>query len=305
MDEICAWLERTARWIDCADLPVIPWAGWAAGRLRNPPAPHVEIIYIQKGGIDPARVGDRLVRYRQGHVTFNNIHFGAEGPATVPETRAWCLFLDVRGVPAMADLARRPVFAQMPVRNAAMLEAICDRVTQRSRFPGVQHPAYPYGPPAYEPNTMRYLGTAPRLHLKAAVLELLSHLLDEAGPTRQNEHEHPEPILLALDYIDRHYGKANLSLTQLAKAAHLSADHFGRLFRRSVGVAPLHYLRQLRIRQSCLLLTHSPLTITQIAREVGYRDPLHFSRVFRNDVGVSPSGYRPTEQRHDPPMSQA
>jgi len=295
MDEICAWLERTAGWIDRGDLPVIPWAGWSSGYLHNPPAPHLEFVYIQKGGIPDARVGNAAVNYQQGHVTINNIHFGAYGQGCIPNTRAWCFFLNVDGAPEMAELSREPMVVQMPVRDTTTFEALCDRLTQRSRFPGIQNPQYPSGPPAYEPDTMHHLGSSSRLRLKAVVLDLLSFLLEEAGVGAHARHEMPPAIRLAMNYMDHHYTRADITLPQLARAAHLSPDHFGRLFRNVMGLSPLQHVRRLRVQRSCFLLTHSPLTIAQVAGEVGFRDPLHFSRVFRREMGRSPRQFR--EQR--------
>lgn len=56
------------------------------------------------------------------------------------------------------------------------------------------------------------------------------------------------------------------------------------------------YLLDVRIRQACTLLTHSDLTITNIARSVGYEDSLYFSRLFRRKKGQTPSQYRSTHQ---------
>ena len=41
---------------------------------------------------------------------------------------------------------------------------------------------------------------------------------------------------------------------------------------------------------------NSDLTITNIARSVGYEDSLYFSRLFRRKKGQTPSQYRSTHQ---------
>jgi len=81
-------------------------------------------------------------------------------------------------------------------------------------------------------------------------------------------------------------------VTICARAAHLSAVHLGRLFRAHVATSPMQFLRKPRIEQSRFLLERSQLRIGEVAREVGFEDPLHFSRVFSKSMGLSPRQYR-------------
>jgi AraC family transcriptional regulator of arabinose operon len=48
----------------------------------------------------------------------------------------------------------------------------------------------------------------------------------------------------------------------------------------------------LRMTRARGLLDRTTLTIAEIARAVGYDDPLYFSRHFRDRHGVSPREYR-------------
>ncbi len=52
--------------------------------------------------------------------------------------------------------------------------------------------------------------------------------------------------------------------------------------------------RRQKLELACSLLeTRSvDFSIAEIARRVGYEDPLYFSKVFRRHVGMSPSRYR-------------
>ena len=60
-----------------------------------------------------------------------------------------------------------------------------------------------------------------------------------------------------------------LSLTDLAAAAHLSAFHFLRLFRALYGETPVRYLRRQRTHRAVTLIETTSLDITEIAAEVG------------------------------------
>jgi YesN/AraC family two-component response regulator len=46
------------------------------------------------------------------------------------------------------------------------------------------------------------------------------------------------------------------------------------------------------------LLTSSRLPITDIARIVGYDNPLYFSRIFKKEAGMSPREFRQVGNTH-------
>ena len=45
------------------------------------------------------------------------------------------------------------------------------------------------------------------------------------------------------------------------------------------------------------MLDSSDLGVGEIARSVGYEDPLYFSRLFSKTVGSSPRGYRASTRK--------
>ncbi len=84
----------------------------------------------------------------------------------------------------------------------------------------------------------------------------------------------------------------DISLDELAAEAQLSAFHFARMFKQSVGVPPRVYLTRLRIEKACELLEQTDIPITEIAFEVGYSSNQVLARVFLKHQRMSPSDYR-------------
>jgi AraC family transcriptional regulator len=85
----------------------------------------------------------------------------------------------------------------------------------------------------------------------------------------------------------------DLSLDDLARAAHLSPFHFARAWKNSLGASPYASLLRLRIeRAKRWLAVPAPpdikLDITRVAMECGFADAAHFSNAFKRAVGVSP-----------------
>jgi len=83
-----------------------------------------------------------------------------------------------------------------------------------------------------------------------------------------------------------------LTLDQLAAWAALSPSWFSAQFRQEIGSPPMAHLARLRVQKACGLLERTDLSVSEVARQVGFPDPLHFSRVFRQRTGLSPSQWR-------------
>ena len=83
-----------------------------------------------------------------------------------------------------------------------------------------------------------------------------------------------------------------IGLEYLAAAAHVSAEHLVRLFRRDLGLTPSRYLWQLRLRAGIHLLGHSTLPVAEIAHRSGFQTPSHFSRAIREATRLRPGELR-------------
>lgn len=98
-------------------------------------------------------------------------------------------------------------------------------------------------------------------------------------------------LVAVLEHLDRHLAEP-LSIEELARVAHLSPSRFAHWFSEQLGQPPGRYLDGLRMAEAKVLLEFTRRPVAEIARQVGYLDPLHFSRRFRVLVGVSPSSFR-------------
>jgi AraC family transcriptional regulator len=91
----------------------------------------------------------------------------------------------------------------------------------------------------------------------------------------------------ALAYIEDNLSE-DLSLSQLASIAGISASHFKTLFRESAGV-PLHqYVIQRRIDRAKDMLMAGKLSIAEIALATGFSHQSHLARHMRRASGLSP-----------------
>jgi AraC family transcriptional regulator of arabinose operon len=78
----------------------------------------------------------------------------------------------------------------------------------------------------------------------------------------------------------------------LAALVHLSPSRFAHLFRAETGVPPGRYLHTMRMQRARVLLERTFLSVREVMRLVGFRDPSHFARDFRRYHGIPPSAAR-------------
>jgi len=82
------------------------------------------------------------------------------------------------------------------------------------------------------------------------------------------------------------------SVSELAEIAHLSRSAFADRFTQALGMPPLAYLTQHRMRLAARQLSTSSLPVNRIASLVGYASEAAFSQAFKREYGCSPSAYR-------------
>ncbi|WP_246627456.1 response regulator transcription factor [Paenibacillus solanacearum] len=93
------------------------------------------------------------------------------------------------------------------------------------------------------------------------------------------------------DYIDKHYHD-NISLSDLSELFHFSPQYIAKKFKELYNTTVMTYMTELRMEKAASLLTHTELSVSEIAGMIGYADENYFSKVFKKQNGVPPLSYR-------------
>lgn len=131
-----------------------------------------------------------------------------------------------------------------------------------------------------------------RFGLRAACAAL-EHALVLCADSRQPATTKYDPAfatyLRCRGHLLRNYPVLN-SIEQAAKACHVSAAYFTRLFQRYDTETPLGCLTRLKLSQAAIKLRQPDALVKNVAAELGYKSAAHFSRAFKAWSGRSPRG---------------
>lgn len=112
----------------------------------------------------------------------------------------------------------------------------------------------------------------------SSILELISNLYS--------------PKKVHLKEVIKLHLYSNLTIEELAKLCNLSISSFKRQFKKEFKDSPNNYINSQRIQKAKKLLSITNLSISEIAYQVGFNDPLYFTRSFKKKIGSTPTQYR-------------
>jgi AraC family transcriptional regulator len=137
---------------------------------------------------------------------------------------------------------------------------------------------------------------AGRLYGESLSLALAARLVAQHGAPSDRRPESPGGLSRrqfnrVIEYVRANLG-SELSLANLADAAQLSPNGFGRAFRNAAGFSPHQLVLRERLREAARLLAEAELPIARIAQVLGFSSQSHFTEVFRKASGTTPRRYQ-------------
>lgn len=99
------------------------------------------------------------------------------------------------------------------------------------------------------------------------------------------------PIAAVIDYIRKNLDHP-LKVEQLSQKAYMSESNFHRVFKNELGVSPVEYINNERIRLAASLLRNPKKKIKEIYMECGFNSISYFTRTFKRKYQVSPSEFQ-------------
>jgi len=95
-------------------------------------------------------------------------------------------------------------------------------------------------------------------------------------------------------YVDRYLNR-KITLEEVAEFTHMNSSYFSRLFKKETGVSFIHYVTQTKMEYAKELLDQSPLSVEQVAEQLGYENKSYFTKLFKLHTGSTPGEFRGEE----------
>lgn len=132
-------------------------------------------------------------------------------------------------------------------------------------------------------------------HLKkknaAKLKEELSRVMDLSTQPKAADKKFLQQIA---DIVKAHLEESEFDLDHLSKELNMSKSTLHRKMKAITGLTPLDFIRNIKMKQACRMLTEHELSISEIAYALGFTNPKYFTKCFKEEFGMTPTEYQST-----------
>lgn len=131
------------------------------------------------------------------------------------------------------------------------------------------------------------------------LITLFRQLLPVLSDSGNKAHPMPRPahrVEQIMQWIESSYTQP-FRLEALAAELHMSPYHVSHLFSDMTGTSLSEYVKARRLRQACVLLSMSELSVAEIGDSIGLPNTSYFCKIFKENKGITPHQYRLQWQR--------
>ena len=96
---------------------------------------------------------------------------------------------------------------------------------------------------------------------------------------------------MAMDYIEKHYARSELSLQTICDYLSISVSYFSSVFKEYHDETFVEALTRVRVDKAKELFDLTGMKSYEVAEAVGYSDAHYFSAVFKKATGTTPTEY--------------
>ncbi len=129
-------------------------------------------------------------------------------------------------------------------------------------------------------------------------LAIESHYRSQKPMQREYEYSVDAYVEYAAGFIQANFASARVG--DVARAVNLHRSYLTSIFKKKLGISPQGYLMQCKMRRAKQILLESDYPVQEVARMVGYENPLTFSKIFKEYYGSSPRDYRKENGKNSP-----
>lgn len=124
---------------------------------------------------------------------------------------------------------------------------------------------------------------------KGFILEMAGKIAKENADRQKQDESFKSSVI---DFIQEHYADINLNVSMIADHFGVSQSYLSTHFKRQTGINASDYIHIVRINRAKEMMQNRALSLTQIAKKLGYVSDATFIRSFKKYEGITPGTYR-------------
>ena len=114
--------------------------------------------------------------------------------------------------------------------------------------------------------------------------------VEEKGPEMSpNDRKFMDKLV---DLMEKNMDNGEVVVDDLVQELAVSRSVFFKKLKTLTGLAPIEFIKEMRIKRAVQLIETGEYSMTQIAYMVGINDPRYFSKCFKQKMGMTPTEYR-------------
>ncbi len=129
------------------------------------------------------------------------------------------------------------------------------------------------------------------LMMTSYLYQIFSILIKQSNSKEDFNNRNNDKFIPITEYINNNLSSSRLSISLICSTFSLSSSSLYRLFVSEVGISPIKYIIQSKMKRACELFRAKEITIYEVAYALGYADPLYFSKHFKSYFGISPTEF--------------
>lgn len=120
---------------------------------------------------------------------------------------------------------------------------------------------------------------------------MVESIMEIACPVGEGGATSADTVRKVHDYLVEHLGE-RVTIEELSRKFHINATTLKEAFKAEYGMSVAAHTREHRMEHAMMLLRESAMTVSEIAKSVGFESQSRFTSAFSEKYGILPSEYR-------------
>ncbi len=249
--------------------------------------------------------------YRLHYVIQGSVTLYFNGKKVTLKKNSVFILMPNTGISYQAELKKTPTLLYWVTFNGYRAKHYCTKMGLTEEQPFTVLPDNKIMPYFYDTFTKsEYSPSMLNVVMHKNLLNIIEHLYanrlnsTDTDSWQVENRQNQTYLQKILYYIDKHISNPTLSIKMFAEKLNVHPSTLSRLFKKEMSVCFTEYVTVKRCELAVSLLEKGNYKVNEVARLVGFEDPLYFSRIYKKIFKCSPMDTVRRAKQYDRPKHQ-